>query len=517
MAEVAAYEAAAAASEAVEAAPSPVRVAARARAAAGTALGFSMNASAPVPPTLTAVMRKIRTVTKQSGVRLRQFFEDADPLRRGLITVNQFESGVDSAGYGLKPSALSLLSSSYGDAIETDPSGRPLVRWSTMCDDVDSIFTLRGLESNPTLDVDGGIAALMAEMEGKTPRLSPAEEGTLATLLASLAVHIAKRRIQLMPTFEGFDKLKRGCVTATQFERCLSIAELHAMFTRDQLAVVKRAFASEPATPGVQQALLSTSLLSYRWFLFALQDPSLVTRLPPMDEPMSVPPGAAAVTQNHSPKNRRAGRRASAGRDSLASVVDKICVYCAHRSIRLSEFFPDYDELRRGCMPKAKMRTALAAAGLDLDELEIQCIETAYAHPEALFADMVCYPQLMAAVDARLRIVKSARRAEPPAPALKPTVAAAIAQIRAHVAERSIDVTPVFVSRDRNRTGVVTLSKFMGGLDFLGVFELPNLTRSGPQVAALLAEFKAPDRADFKSNASNYALEYARFCELVLQ
>jgi hypothetical protein len=292
------------------------------------------------------------------------------------------------------------------------------------------------------------------------------------------------------------------------------------MFSRENLAIVKRAFASEPRTPGLQRALLSTSLFSYRWFLCALRDPSLVARLPPMDQPMSAPPGTAAKTQNCSPTNRRQGRESSAGRDdSCPAVVHKICEHCFHRSIRLSEFFPDYDELRRGCMPKAKLRTALAAAGIALDELEMRTIEKTYGHPEALFADMVCYPQLISAVDAEIQLLKDARRTgfNAAATPLSPIVAGAISRIRVHVLERGIAVKPVFVSRDRNRTGVVTLSKFMGGLDFLGIFELPNLTRSGPEIAALLAEFKAPDRSDFKSNASNYALEYARFCELVRQ
>ena len=497
---------------------SPVRAAARARAAEGTPLGFSIEASKVPAPTIKDVMRKIRTATKQSGVRLRQFFADADPLRSGLISVNQFESGVDSAGFSLNPIELALISASYGDAIETDPSGRPLVRWSTMCDDVNSIFTLRHLEQTPTLDVDAGIAQAMTAMMGVYPRLSAEEQASLAALLASVQEHIARRRIQLVPTFEGFDKLKRGIVTEAQFDRSLSIAGLHTLFSRQQLAIVKRAFAAEPCTPDQTRALLSSSLFSYRWFLFALADPTLVTRLPPMDQPMSVPPGEATVAVRRSPMNRRSGRVGmGSGTDGLATVVDKIVSYCALRSIRLSEFFPDYDELRRGCMPQAKLRTALASAGIDLDEYEIRTIEAAYAHPEALFADMVLYPKLVAAVDAGLVARKLALAGAAPLAATptEPIVAAVIAQIQTHVAERSIDVMPVFVARDRNRTGVVTLSKFMGGLDFLGVFELRGLTRSGPAIAALLAEFKTPDRADFKSNASNYAVDYARFSACV--
>ncbi len=64
----------------------------------------------------------------------------------------------------------------------------------------------------------------------------------------------------------------------------------------------------------------------------------------------------------------------------LSSTPCACCVQlaCATRTVRMKDFFADYDRLRCGHVPAAKFRSALAGARLELTDVELGLLETEY-------------------------------------------------------------------------------------------------------------------------------------------
>ena len=182
------------------------------------------------PPDVTSVdlnelMARIRSHCLSSRIRVKEFFQDMDPLNSGFVTKSQFVRclslmGLSSIGaFNVTKAQVEALCKQY-----INPNDALKVSWKEFEHDVESVFTLRNLEKDPNLLVPKSNMFLMP----KPGTVSWKDDENLNTsdnfntVIDNLRQIVDQRRIDCWPPFKDFDKLNRGHVTSTQFRQSLA-------------------------------------------------------------------------------------------------------------------------------------------------------------------------------------------------------------------------------------------------------------------------------------------------------
>jgi hypothetical protein len=95
------------------------------------------------PQDVEDVLARIRTHCVKNRVRLSEFMRDFDKLRTGSITAAQLRIALNIGKIQISNEEFKLLCSHYKSAKEGDH-----VCWKQFVDDVDIVFTKKGLEKN---------------------------------------------------------------------------------------------------------------------------------------------------------------------------------------------------------------------------------------------------------------------------------------------------------------------------------------------------------------------------------
>ena len=90
-------------------------------------------------------MTKIKQIVKKDRIRILEFFQDHDILRKGRLPAQKFRGTCHAQGIRLTPAEFDRLESHFAL-----PSDRGLINYVTFCDELDHIFTDKALEKNPT-------------------------------------------------------------------------------------------------------------------------------------------------------------------------------------------------------------------------------------------------------------------------------------------------------------------------------------------------------------------------------
>jgi len=113
-------------------------------------------------------MKKIRDSCKRHRIRLGEFFQDHDPLRKGTIEATKFRTTLWAQKIQLTAEEYQLLENSY-----RCPADPLKIRHADFNKDVEDIFTLRDLEKDPTKTLSSYVAPSI--LDPKTA-LTPQEE-----------------------------------------------------------------------------------------------------------------------------------------------------------------------------------------------------------------------------------------------------------------------------------------------------------------------------------------------------
>ena len=92
-----------------------------------------------------ALMNKIKQIVKKDRIRIHEFFQDHDILRKGYLPAQKFRSVLHSQRIELTPSEYDRLEEYFAL-----PSDRGLINYVSFSDGLDYIFTNKTLEKNPT-------------------------------------------------------------------------------------------------------------------------------------------------------------------------------------------------------------------------------------------------------------------------------------------------------------------------------------------------------------------------------
>jgi len=92
----------------------------------------------------------LRQCCKEQRIRISEFFRDFDKLRSGFITSSQFRIGLNMAKIVLSGDEYKKLCEFY-----KAPKAGDHIKWRVFSDDVDEIFTKKGLEKSVDIILDG--------------------------------------------------------------------------------------------------------------------------------------------------------------------------------------------------------------------------------------------------------------------------------------------------------------------------------------------------------------------------
>lgn len=94
------------------------------------------------------------------------------------------------------------------------------------CDDVDTIFTKKGIDKDPLYRVPQIDKSIIEPIKSVPVKFTPQEEQILGALLEGYESAFKSKRVHLKPIFEDFDITKIGYVTKNQFTRTLKQFDL---------------------------------------------------------------------------------------------------------------------------------------------------------------------------------------------------------------------------------------------------------------------------------------------------
>ena len=101
------------------------------------------------PEDLEDVLARIRTICKQRRIRVDEFFRDFDKLRTGYITNAQFRIGLSMAKILISAAEFNLLTTHF-----KAPKEGEHIRWREFSDQVDQVFSKKGLEKQLDVQLD---------------------------------------------------------------------------------------------------------------------------------------------------------------------------------------------------------------------------------------------------------------------------------------------------------------------------------------------------------------------------
>jgi Ca2+-binding EF-hand superfamily protein len=158
---------------------------------------------------IDGLMQKIREQVKRNRIRVGEFFQDHDPLRKGVIDATKFRTTL----YAQK---LQLTTEEY-EKLENyfrDPTNPIKIRYFDFNEEIESIFTQKDLEKNPTTTLSAFKAPSILDPKSQ---LSANEEEELNACMKRIGVDVRHRRLLIKPYFQDKDRSNSGFVTATRF------------------------------------------------------------------------------------------------------------------------------------------------------------------------------------------------------------------------------------------------------------------------------------------------------------
>lgn len=188
---------------------------------------------------MQALMEKIKCIIKKDRIRMLEFFQDHDILRKGVVQPTQFRSTLHSHKVQLTAHEYSLLEKYYEVRNEANA---PLVNYVDFCEEIANIFTEKDLEKNPTKTLKSFTAPSILDPKNV---LNDDEERTLHDCMCRLGTHVRHHRLLIKPFFQDKDKSSSGFISMTRFRSIFDNMKLLA--SEKEFALINKRFQAKAA------------------------------------------------------------------------------------------------------------------------------------------------------------------------------------------------------------------------------------------------------------------------------
>jgi len=317
----------------------------------------------------------------QKRIRIKDFFHDYDRLRTGLCTQSQFKRALQTAFKDLTSHELDVLAASYTD--KTDSLGRVMHRKFEK--NMSAVFNKNGLEKRPRTPVERPHQWELDEFGQANMNLTPAEQAEFTVIMDKICLLVSAKRMNLKPFFANFDANHMEEVSKEQFTRSLFTANID--LEEEEQRVLRKAFANP----------LRKGMINYGMFWEDLKGrlpkvPSCIGAMPvytcktlakdPDDPDPEDPTSKGGILVSTLKTTVVPNRLRHKPNDiDFEGLLDKLRSHVLVKSLRMNEFFQDFDKLRSGYVSKAHFRSGLSITNLFLTDAELGLLEAQYRHP----------------------------------------------------------------------------------------------------------------------------------------
>ncbi|EGI71118.1 hypothetical protein G5I_00054 [Acromyrmex echinatior] len=175
------------------------------------------------------VIKRIQRHILEHRIRIHEFFKDFEHLNVGRVTVSQFRRALNALQISslgrlwlIEPEIDALI------ALYRDPDDPDRVCWRIFEDDIDQVFTVKGLDKLPTLKVE--LPQDIAELPRKGVLNWQCQPKNIRELCEDIMKRVRQRveekRILFKQYFKDYDKHNCGHVTRAQFRQVLVLATI---------------------------------------------------------------------------------------------------------------------------------------------------------------------------------------------------------------------------------------------------------------------------------------------------
>jgi len=177
------------------------------------------------------IIDKIKHRVKINRIRLNEFFQDFDGLRKGVCTKAKMRTALDMANLSLRSEEYVVLEKCF--EVEGDPLR---VNYKVLVDEVDTVFTLKELEKDPLLRPE---EFKIPDFLDPEKRLSQSDNLLLNDVMIKLAVLMRKYRVHPKAYFKDADKAKIGIIPSSKFASILNFLRLDVL-EKEMNILIKR-------------------------------------------------------------------------------------------------------------------------------------------------------------------------------------------------------------------------------------------------------------------------------------
>ena len=161
------------------------------------------------------VVAEVQKQALRNKFRLDDYFRDFDQLNHKYINKNRFERALSIA-------KVQLTRKQLDDLEEMFDAGDGNVDYATFCDQVNMVYSVKGLELSPTKQVRLALAGTNPRPYGLV--LTDDEAAQLPSIMLNVRKAQRDRGVILKNFFRDFDKNNTGFVSESRFHRALQTA-----------------------------------------------------------------------------------------------------------------------------------------------------------------------------------------------------------------------------------------------------------------------------------------------------
>jgi Ca2+-binding EF-hand superfamily protein len=171
---------------------------------------------------------KVQAKVVEKRVRIREWFSDYDPLRKGYSTASQARAILNLCLTIAKPDWEALCKKYCRED--------GMFNYVKFCDTIDTAFSVKGLEKSPRMRIK--MPDVSVTMPGRRNRMKMSAEDAyeVERVEEDIRARVLQRRIPLKPSFEDFDPSRHGHVSKNQFARALG--SLGFELTEDEVNIL---------------------------------------------------------------------------------------------------------------------------------------------------------------------------------------------------------------------------------------------------------------------------------------
>jgi hypothetical protein len=178
------------------------------------------------------LMDKIKLIAKKGRIRLLEFFQDHDPLRKGTVPTMKFKGVLRGQNIELTEKEYDTLLERFGDSSDNNK-----VDYVNFNEEIEIVFTKKGLEKAPTDKPEVFKTPSLIDPEDV---LTDAEERVLEDCLRKIGVETKNRRLLLKPFFQDKDKIRCGIVGNVRFRSIFDSMKLY--ITEEEFEIINKRF-----------------------------------------------------------------------------------------------------------------------------------------------------------------------------------------------------------------------------------------------------------------------------------